>query len=73
MLRLTHMFHANPRSFGTVERPKVLKYFVYQRHSSSHIRSVLSGVEYQNCCRILDAYLLFVVWMGQVQNWFTYL
>ena len=34
---------------------------------SSHIRSVLIGVEYRNCRQILDVYLLFVIWMGQIQ------
>ena len=35
---------------------------------SSHIRSVLIGVEYQNCHRTLDVYLLFPIWMGQIQS-----
>jgi hypothetical protein len=35
--------------------------------SSSHIRSVLIGIKYQNWHRILDVYLLFVIWMGQIQ------
>ena len=30
---------------------------------SSHIRSVLIGVEYQNCCRTLDVYLLVAIWI----------
>ena len=34
---------------------------------SSHIRSVLIGIEYQNYCQILDVYLLFAIWVGQVQ------
>ena len=34
---------------------------------SSHIRSVLIGVEYQNYRRTLDVYLLFAIWMGQIQ------
>ena len=29
--------------------------------SSSHIQSVLIGVEYQNCCQTLDVYLLFAL------------
>ena len=32
---------------------------------SSHIGSVLIGVEYQNYSLILDVYLLFAIWMGQ--------
>ena len=35
---------------------------------SSHIRSVLIGVEYRNCRRTLDVYLLFATWMGQIQS-----
>jgi hypothetical protein len=34
---------------------------------SSHIWNVLIGVKYQNCCRTLDVYLLFAIWMGQIQ------
>ena len=30
---------------------------------SSHIRSVLIGVEYRNCRRTLDVYLLFATWI----------
>ena len=35
---------------------------------SSHIQSVLIGVEYRNCRRTLDVYLLFAIWMGQIQS-----
>ena len=35
---------------------------------SSHIRSVLIDLEYQNCCRTLDVYLHFVIWIGQIQS-----
>ena len=34
---------------------------------SSHIGSVLNGVEYRNYCRTLDVYLLSAIWMGQIQ------
>ena len=34
---------------------------------SSHIRSVLIGVEYQNCHQTFVVYLLFAIWMGQIQ------
>ena len=34
---------------------------------SSHIQSVLIGVEYQNYRRTLDIYLLFDIWMWQIQ------
>ena len=40
---------------------------------SSHIQSVLIGVEYQNCCRTLDLYLLIAIWMGQIQSKLTYI
>ena len=40
---------------------------------SSHIRSVLIGVEYQNYCRTLDAYLLFAILMGQIQSKLIYM
>ena len=35
---------------------------------SSHMRSVLIGVEYRKCSRTLDAYLLFAIWMGQIHS-----
>ena len=35
---------------------------------SSHIRSVLIGVEYRNCCQTLDVYLRFAIWIGQIQS-----
>ena len=34
--------------------------------ASSHIRSVLIGVEYQNCHRTLDVYLLFAILLVQI-------
>ena len=34
----------------------------------SHIQSLLIGVEYRNCCQILDVYLLSVTWMRQIQS-----
>ena len=39
---------------------KVVKFF-----DKCHIRSVLIGVEYQNCHRTLDVYLLFAILLGQ--------
>ena len=33
---------------------------------SSHFRSVLIGVKYQNCRRTLDAYLCFAIWIGKI-------
>ena len=35
---------------------------------SCHIRNVLVGVEYRNCCRTLDFYLSFAAWIGQSQS-----
>ena len=35
---------------------------------SSHIRSVLIGVEYQKCCQTLHVYLLFPIWLGQIHS-----
>ena len=40
---------------------------------SSHIRSVLIGVKYQNCCRTLAIYLLFAIWMRQIQSKLIYI
>ena len=34
---------------------------------SCHIRNVLIGVEYRNCCRTY-VYLLSAIWMGQIQS-----
>ena len=39
---------------------------------SSHIQSVLIGMEYPNCHRTLDVYLFFAVWMGQIQSKLIY-
>ena len=35
---------------------------------SCQIRNALISVEYRNCCRTLDVYLLFAIWMGQNQS-----
>ena len=40
---------------------------------SSHIRGALIGVEYQNCRRTWDVYLLFAIWMGQIQSKLIYI
>ena len=34
---------------------------------SSHIQSVLIGVQYWNCCRTFDIHLSFAIWIGQIQ------
>ena len=39
---------------------------------SSHIQSVLIGVEYRNCCPTLDAYLLFAILLGQIKSKLNY-
>ena len=40
---------------------------------SSHIRSVLIGVEHRNCCQTLDVYLLFfVILFGQIKSKLNY-
>ena len=38
---------------------------------SSHIRSFLIGVEYQNWRPTLDVYLRFAIWIGQIQSKFV--
>ena len=35
---------------------------------SCHVQNVLIDVEYRNCRRTLDVYLLFAVWMGPIQS-----
>ena len=35
---------------------------------SSHIRSVLIGIEYRNCLQTLDVYLCFAIWIRQSQS-----
>ena len=35
---------------------------------SSHIQSVLIGIEYRNCCQTLDVYLLFAILLGQIES-----
>ena len=39
---------------------------------SSHLRSVLIGVKYRNFRRTLDVYLLYAIWMGQIQSKLIY-
>jgi len=40
---------------------------------SCHIQNVPIGVEYQNCHQTLDVYLLFAIWMGQIQSKLIYI
>ena len=39
---------------------------------SSHIQSVLIGVQYQNCRPTLDVYLLFANLLGQIKSKLNY-
>ena len=39
---------------------------------SSHIQSVLIGVEYKNCCQTLDVYLSFAILLGQIKSKLNY-
>ena len=39
---------------------------------SSHIRNVLIGVEYWNCCRTLNVYLLFAILLGHITSKVNY-
>ena len=41
--------------------------------SSSHIWSVLIGIEYWNCHQIFVVYLLFTIWMEQIQSKLIYI
>ena len=40
---------------------------------SSHIQSVLIGIEYRNCRPTFVVYLLFAIWMGQIQTKLIYI
>ena len=42
----------------------------YQMSGSSHIRSVL--IEYRNCRRTLDVYLVFAILSGQIKSKLNY-
>ena len=39
-------------------------FFLLIVSGSSHIQSVLIGIEYRNCCLTFVVYLLFALWMG---------
>ena len=41
--------------------------------SHTDTRRVLIGVEYRNCRRTLDVYLLFAIWMAQIQSKLIYI
>ena len=43
-------------------------HFVSIKSCSSHIQSVLIGIKYRDCRQTLDAYLLFAIWMWQIQS-----
>ena len=40
---------------------------------SPHIQIVLIGVEYRNCRQTLDVYVIFAIWMGQIQSKLIYI
>ena len=53
------------------EPPEILKQtnkHILLMRGSSHIRSVLIGVKYRNCCQTLDVYLLTAISIGQIQS-----
>ena len=39
---------------------------------SSHIRIVLIGIKYRNCCRTLGVYLLFAILLGYIESKLNY-
>ena len=39
---------------------------------SCHIRNFVIGMEYQNCRRTLDVYLLFAILLGQIKSELNY-
>ena len=55
-----------------IVRPRhIFAFSFYSKSSimsgSSHIQSVLVGIEYQNYGQTLDVHLIFAIWMGQIQ------
>ena len=46
--------------------------YIYLMSGSSHIRSVLIVVEYRNCRRTLDVYLLFAILLGKIKSKLNY-
>ena len=49
-------------------------YFLQIRSGSSHTQSVLIGVKYGSCRRILDVYLLFaIIFLGQIKSKLSYI
>ena len=53
--------------YAEIEDLAILKLTVFLS-GSSHIQSLLIGVEYRNCRQTLDVYLLFAIRMGQIQS-----
>ena len=52
--------------------------YILKRSNKSNLmsgtsRGVLIAVEYRNCRRILDVYLLFIIWMWQIQSKLIYI
>ena len=73
-------FEGSVENFGKKYEKKVRSIFDQWSHlyfslvsSSSHIQSVAIGVKYRNCCRTLDVYLLFAIWMRQIQSKLIYI
>ena len=52
---------------------KTMRYVKTLISGSSHIRSILIGVEYQNCRQTFVVYLRFAIWMGQIQSKLIYI
>ena len=40
---------------------------------SSHIQSVQIGIKYRNCRQTFVVYLLFAIWMAQIQSKLIYI
>ena len=51
---------------------KVFFTICYTYVGSSHIQSFIIGVEYRNCCRTLNVYLLFALLLGQTKSKLNY-
>ena len=48
------------------------KYFIRLMRGPSHIRSVVIGIEYQNCGQNVGVYLLFPIPLGQIKSKLNY-
>ena len=59
-------------NFRELKKQPLLHDFYTFISGSSHIGSVLIGVEYQNYCRTLDIYLHFAILLGQIESKLNY-